>query len=172
MKSPENGTAELKARHPLNCERKESYVLTIAAVACNGQVSERYEGRYEKWARIKLIVVFLVESSKWRWRMSMSTSLCGARRSTPPSWRRERWRRGSWVLLPLITTVPLSSEMFVNIQYPDRIRPSPLTSRESLATLDHCGPSKIKKYWSLHFTWLHFTSKWNIKMVVWLRQRI
>ena len=49
MKSPENGTAELKARHPLNCERKESYVLTIAAVACNGQVSERYDGgNYKK----------------------------------------------------------------------------------------------------------------------------
>ena len=48
MKSPENGTAELKARHPLNCERKESYVLTIAAVACNGQVSERYDGGYYK----------------------------------------------------------------------------------------------------------------------------
>ena len=41
MKSPENGTAELKARHPLNCETKESYELTIAAVACNGQISER-----------------------------------------------------------------------------------------------------------------------------------
>ena len=42
MKSPENGTAELKARHPLNCEAKENYILTIAAVACNGQISERY----------------------------------------------------------------------------------------------------------------------------------
>ena len=41
MKSPENGSAELKARHPLNCETKESYELTIAAVACNGQISER-----------------------------------------------------------------------------------------------------------------------------------
>ena len=41
MKSPENGTAELKARNPLNCETKESYELTIAAVACNGQISER-----------------------------------------------------------------------------------------------------------------------------------
>ena len=121
-------------------------------------------------SELELIVVFLVESSKWRWRMSMSTSLCGARRSTPPSWRRERWRRGSWVLLPLITTVPLSSEMFVNIQYPDRIRPSPLTSRESLATLDHCGPSKIKNI--DHFISLHLTSKWNIEMVVWLGQRI
>ena len=48
MKSPENGTAELKARHPLNCESKESYVLTIAAVACNGQVSERYGEKYNK----------------------------------------------------------------------------------------------------------------------------
>ena len=48
MASPENGTAELKARHPLNCEREESYVLTIAAVACNGQVSERYEEKYNK----------------------------------------------------------------------------------------------------------------------------
>ena len=42
MKSPENGTAELKARHPLNCENRSRYVLTIAAVACNGQVSQRY----------------------------------------------------------------------------------------------------------------------------------
>ena len=86
--------------------------------------------------------VFLAASSRWRWRMSTSTSRCGARRSTPPSWRRGRWRRWSWRWRPLITTVPPTSEMFVNIQYPDRIRPSLLTSRESLATLDHCGRSK------------------------------
>lgn len=43
MKSPENGTAELKARHPLNCEARANYVLTIAAVACNGQISESRE---------------------------------------------------------------------------------------------------------------------------------
>ena len=41
MKSPENGTAELKARHPLNCESTEKYELSIAAVACNGLVSDR-----------------------------------------------------------------------------------------------------------------------------------
>ena len=41
MKSPENGTAELKARHPLDCESKEKYELSIAAVACNGLISPR-----------------------------------------------------------------------------------------------------------------------------------
>ena len=41
MKSPENGTAELKARHPLNCELQQNYRLTIAAVSCNGQISPR-----------------------------------------------------------------------------------------------------------------------------------
>merc|ERR1711915_918315 len=39
LKSPENGTAELKTRHPLDCEVQETYLLSIAAVACNGQIS-------------------------------------------------------------------------------------------------------------------------------------
>ena len=41
LKSPENGTAELKTRHPLDCEVQENYLLSIAAVACNGQISTR-----------------------------------------------------------------------------------------------------------------------------------
>ena len=41
LKSPENGTAELKTRHPLDCEVQETYLLSIAAVACNGQISTR-----------------------------------------------------------------------------------------------------------------------------------
>ena len=41
MLDQEAGTAQLKARHPLNCEEKKNYVVTIAAVSCAGVVSER-----------------------------------------------------------------------------------------------------------------------------------
>lgn len=37
------GTAQLQARHPLNCEEKNSYTVTIAAVSCSGQLSESRE---------------------------------------------------------------------------------------------------------------------------------
>jgi len=37
------GTAQLQARHPLNCEEKNSYTVTIAAVSCAGQLSESRE---------------------------------------------------------------------------------------------------------------------------------
>ena len=41
MLDQEAGTAQLKARHPLNCEQKKLHVVSIAAVACSGEISER-----------------------------------------------------------------------------------------------------------------------------------
>ena len=41
MLDQELGTAQLSARHTLNCEEKKNYVVTIAAVSCAGSVSER-----------------------------------------------------------------------------------------------------------------------------------
>ncbi len=35
------GEAELRARRPLDCETEDSYSLTIQAVACTGEQSER-----------------------------------------------------------------------------------------------------------------------------------
>jgi len=43
MLDQEAGTAQLRARHPLNCEEKKNYVVTIAAVSCAGIVSESVE---------------------------------------------------------------------------------------------------------------------------------
>jgi len=37
------GTAQLQARHPLNCEEKNSYIVTIAAVSCTGELSDSKE---------------------------------------------------------------------------------------------------------------------------------
>lgn len=39
----ENGIAKLKALRVLNCEKRRNYKFDIAAVACNGAQSERYE---------------------------------------------------------------------------------------------------------------------------------
>ena len=36
MLDQEAGTAQLRARHPLNCEEKKNYVVTIAAVSRAG----------------------------------------------------------------------------------------------------------------------------------------
>ena len=41
MLDQEAGTAQLKARHPLNCEQKKEHVVSIAAVSCSGVTSER-----------------------------------------------------------------------------------------------------------------------------------
>lgn len=45
MLDQETGTAQLKTRRPLNCEEKKNYVVTIAAVACTGDISESAEVR-------------------------------------------------------------------------------------------------------------------------------
>ena len=111
-----------------------------------------------------IIGVFTAESSRWRWRTWTSTSPCGVRRSTAPSWRRASWRRRSSVWRPLTTTVPRSTETSVNIPSPDQIRPSLLTSRESSATLVLCGRGKINID---HLISLHFTSLPN-EILNWL----
>ena len=41
MLDQEAGTAQLKARHPLNCEERRKHVVSIAAVSCSGATSER-----------------------------------------------------------------------------------------------------------------------------------
>ena len=41
MLDQEAGTAQLKARHPLNCEDKRRHVVAIAAVSCSGATSDR-----------------------------------------------------------------------------------------------------------------------------------
>ena len=41
MLDQEAGTAQLKARHPLNCEDKRRHVVSIAAVSCSGTTSDR-----------------------------------------------------------------------------------------------------------------------------------
>ena len=39
----EDGTAELRARHRLNCEDKKSYQFDIQAISCSGTYSDRYD---------------------------------------------------------------------------------------------------------------------------------
>ena len=41
MLDQEAGTAQLKARHPLNCEEKRRHVVSVAAVSCSGAASQR-----------------------------------------------------------------------------------------------------------------------------------
>ena len=41
MVDQSQGTAQLQARHPLDCEERSSYTVTIAAVSCSGQLSQR-----------------------------------------------------------------------------------------------------------------------------------
>ena len=41
MLDQEVGTAQLKARHPLNCEEKRRHVVSVAAVSCSGAASQR-----------------------------------------------------------------------------------------------------------------------------------
>ena len=37
----------MQARHPLNCEETNSYTVTIAAVSCAGQLSERWHDNHD-----------------------------------------------------------------------------------------------------------------------------
>ena len=41
MVDQETGTAQLKARHPLNCEERRTHVVSIVAVSCSGATSDR-----------------------------------------------------------------------------------------------------------------------------------
>lgn len=45
MLDQEAGTAQLKARHPLNCEERRKHVVSIAAVSCSGATSESADVR-------------------------------------------------------------------------------------------------------------------------------
>jgi len=36
-----DGTAELRAKRPLDCEETRSYDMEVAAVSCTGQISAR-----------------------------------------------------------------------------------------------------------------------------------
>ena len=42
MVDQETGTAQLKARHPLNCEERRTHVVSIVAVSCSGATSDRW----------------------------------------------------------------------------------------------------------------------------------
>ena len=46
MVDQSQGTAQLQARHPLDCEERSSYTVTIAAVSCSGQLSQRSHMHY------------------------------------------------------------------------------------------------------------------------------
>ncbi len=37
-----DGTAELRARRPLDCEETRTYNMEVAAVSCTGEISARY----------------------------------------------------------------------------------------------------------------------------------
>lgn len=50
----ENGVAKLKALRVLNCEKRRNYKFDIAAVACNGALSERYEDYFSMKIEKKL----------------------------------------------------------------------------------------------------------------------
>jgi hypothetical protein len=41
MVDQQEGTAELRARRPLDCEERRSYDLEVAAVSCTGEISAR-----------------------------------------------------------------------------------------------------------------------------------
>ena len=41
MLDQEAGSAQLKARHPLNCGEKRRHVVSVAAVSCSGAASQR-----------------------------------------------------------------------------------------------------------------------------------
>jgi len=43
MVDQETGTAQLKARHPLNCEERRTHVVSIVAVSCSGATSDSAE---------------------------------------------------------------------------------------------------------------------------------
>jgi hypothetical protein len=42
MLDQSDGTAELRAKRPLDCEEKRIYDMEVAAVSCTGQISPRY----------------------------------------------------------------------------------------------------------------------------------
>jgi hypothetical protein len=42
MLDQSEGTAELRAKRPLDCEEKRIYDMEVAAVSCTGQISPRY----------------------------------------------------------------------------------------------------------------------------------
>ena len=46
MVNESSGAAQLRARHPLNCEEEDSFVITIAAVSCSGALSNRSEDSF------------------------------------------------------------------------------------------------------------------------------
>ena len=41
MVDQKEGTAQLRTREPLNCEEQRNFTVNIAAVSCNGKVSNR-----------------------------------------------------------------------------------------------------------------------------------
>ena len=59
MLDQEAGTAQLKARHPLNCEDKRRHVVSIAAVSCTGATSDRWDYNFntghKSWDRCSFV---------------------------------------------------------------------------------------------------------------------
>ena len=140
MKSPENGTAELKARHPLNCEARANYVLTIAAVACNGQISERYSTLCKNCNISYNIWYHSAGKFMWRCKTSMSISLSGEKRNIRGKLKKDRFLTSSWEWLPLTEIVLRHSGTFAVTSYPALISHSKLISKVSSRIRRHYLP--------------------------------